>query len=115
MKVLTGPKIFSGFKESAKPGTKLNTKKREGVRKEKTSRKVSGSENERQVITAYTILGLSSCCSMKEIKSRFRVLVKEFHPDTSRKETIDKFIQIKEAYTFLLKNHIETPQARKRT
>jgi curved DNA-binding protein CbpA len=50
----------------------------------------------------YKTLELESSATQKEIKDAFRVLAKKYHPDTSRKkETVEKFREITEAYDVL--------------
>ncbi len=65
----------------------------------------------------YKILGLDSSATVFEIKKAYRKLVKQYHPDVSKyKDAHEKFIEINEAYKYLLsaktgkqhvsKNHI---------
>jgi len=50
----------------------------------------------------YAILGVESCASIKEIKSAYRSLVMKYHPDINHsKDSVEKFIEISEAYSFL--------------
>lgn len=53
----------------------------------------------------YVILGIKPGASIIEIKSRYRVLCKEYHPDKTGGDKIKtaKFITIKDAYEALLK------------
>lgn len=53
-------------------------------------------------IKAKQILGLTGKINEKELKKRYRVLAKKYHPDTNKKETQDKFILINDAYTYLM-------------
>ena len=50
----------------------------------------------------YTMLGVSNDAGQKEIKTRFRQLVKELHPDKTKDErTAERFTEISEAYRIL--------------
>lgn len=51
----------------------------------------------------YSILGISSNASEDEIKQAYRTLAKQFHPDVNKSpEAHEKFIEISEAYEFLI-------------
>ena len=50
----------------------------------------------------YAMLGVSNDADQKEIKARFRQLVKELHPDKTKDEgTAEKFAEISKAYKIL--------------
>ena len=51
--------------------------------------------------TFYDILGLSSNCSLEDIKNSYRQLCKIYHPDRNPDDK-DKFIEIKKAYETLV-------------
>ena len=51
--------------------------------------------------TFYDILGLSSDCSLDDIKNSYRQLCKIYHPDRNPDDK-DKFIEIKKAYETLI-------------
>ena len=51
--------------------------------------------------TFYEILGLSSNCSLEDIKNSYRQLCKIYHPDRNPDDK-DKFIEIKKAYETLV-------------
>ena len=51
--------------------------------------------------TFYEILGLSSNCSLEDIKNSYRQLCKIYHPDRNPDDN-DKFIEIKKAYETLV-------------
>lgn len=55
------------------------------------------------MIDPYKVLGVTYDASDEEIKTSFRKLVKETHPDLNGNDTklTDKFIEIAEAYTIL--------------
>lgn len=52
----------------------------------------------------YQVLGLREGASFKEIKASYRRLARQYHPDvnSSDKEARNKFIEVTEAYKFLL-------------
>ncbi len=52
----------------------------------------------------YDILGISEDSTLNEIKAAFREKAKEYHPDLNlNPDAVEKFIEINEAYTFLLR------------
>jgi hypothetical protein len=54
----------------------------------------------------YEILGLSSNCSIQEIKNAYRIKARLYHPDINPSpDAKDLFIRVTEAYEFLLANH----------
>ncbi len=55
---------------------------------------------------AYQILGAKRTDSIQEIKRKFRVLCHVYHPDHEGGDA-KKFIEIKGAYDFLVKNHVQ--------
>jgi DnaJ-class molecular chaperone len=52
----------------------------------------------------YEILGLTKKCNRDDIKKAYHKLSLKFHPDLNKNNS-SKFLQIKEAYDFLIKNH----------
>ena len=57
----------------------------------------------------YQVLGVKNDASFKEIKSAYRQLVLQFHPDKNMSETDGKkFKMVTEAYQFLKKEHKRT-------
>jgi DnaJ-class molecular chaperone len=59
----------------------------------------------------YQVLGIKNDASFKEIKSTYRQLVLQFHPDKNMSETDGKkFKMVTEAYQFLKKEHKRTHQ-----
>ena len=59
----------------------------------------------------YQILGIKNDASFKEIKSAYRTLVLQFHPDKNMSENDGKkFKMVTEAYQFLKKEHKRTHQ-----
>jgi ferredoxin len=59
----------------------------------------------------YQILGVKNDATFKEIKSAYRQLVLQFHPDKNMSETDGKkFKTVAEAYQFLKKEHKRTHQ-----
>lgn len=59
----------------------------------------------------YKILGISKTASKEEIKAAYRRLAKEYHPDRNKgKDSVAKFIEINEAYSFLIQTHHEPLQ-----
>jgi hypothetical protein len=51
------------------------------------------------------ILGLNSNTSKEEIKAKYRLLAKKFHPDRNKESNAnEKFLLIKEAYDYLISN-----------
>lgn len=55
----------------------------------------------------YEKLGLQKNCSIEDIKKSYKKLCLKYHPDVSL-ESPDKFLEIKEAYDYLLENHKNT-------
>lgn len=51
----------------------------------------------------YEILGISKNSSLEEVKKRYRILIKKYHPDKNNNINKDKFIEIHEAYKNILK------------
>lgn len=57
-----------------------------------------------QFIDCYEVLGLKQDCDPKAVRSRFRLLVKRYHPDVHpnpTKETSERFLLIRRAYEVL--------------
>lgn len=52
----------------------------------------------------YEILGVDRNCTLEDIKKSYKRLCLIYHPDVTGGDS-DKFIEIKEAYDFLVKNH----------
>lgn len=63
----------------------------------------------------YRLLGLASGASFAEIKASYRHLARQYHPDANpgNRQAQDKFIELTEAYKFLLSviNKMETAEA----
>ena len=58
----------------------------------------------------YHILGVSEDAGIREIKNAFRRKAKNYHPDINKSpDAHDKFIDINEAYTFLINLHSSDP------
>lgn len=54
----------------------------------------------------YSILGLNGDCSEPDIRKAYRKLAKQYHPDVNKSRNAhDKFIEISEAYEFLIRHH----------
>lgn len=53
----------------------------------------------------YEILGIQPGSDLNQIKSAYREKARKFHPDTSKTETLDKFLLIQEAYETLCEPH----------
>jgi hypothetical protein len=51
------------------------------------------------------VLGLDETADIEQVKSAYRKLAKEYHPDLN-KNGIEKFREIKASYEWLIKNHI---------
>ena len=59
-----------------------------------------------QIEEHYKVLGLDSNANLKQIKRAYRKLAKRYHPDISKlPNTEAKFIDINEAYEFLIQQH----------
>jgi DnaJ-domain-containing protein 1 len=50
---------------------------------------------------AYRILGLDKRASMQEVKNKYRMLVKRYHPDTLKTKDSKKFREVNEAYALI--------------
>ncbi len=62
--------------------------------------------------TYYEILGLSPGASLTEIKQAYRRMAKQYHPDLNKSpDAQERFIEINEAYEFLLHLHTKAPAA----
>ena len=58
---------------------------------------------EKRRLNPYEVLGLSPSCSEKEIKTAFRRLAREHHPDVVDDDSANgKFVEIREAYEILI-------------
>lgn len=53
----------------------------------------------------YEILELTRNCTLEDIKKSYKKLCLKYHPDLTNGDS-DKFLKIKEAYDFLIKNHV---------
>lgn len=53
----------------------------------------------------YEILEISKNCTLEDIKKSYKKLCLKYHPDLPEGDS-DKFLKIKEAYDFLVKNHV---------
>ena len=58
--------------------------------------------------TAYRIFSLGEWCSNADIKSKYRTLVRQNHPDLGGSS--QNFILVKDAYDYLIRYHKEPPQ-----
>ena len=56
---------------------------------------------------ALIVFGLGERASLKEIKSRHRCLVKQFHPDTGNEFDQEQIQKVNEAYR-ILKSYVES-------
>jgi hypothetical protein len=62
------------------------------------------------VLEYYKILGLLPNSSTEEIRKAYRKKARLYHPDINHApDAMDKFIQITEAYDFLMENHVKGP------
>ncbi len=60
----------------------------------------------------YRILGLSPGASLEEIKRAYRARAKQYHPDLNKApDAQERFIEVNEAYEFLLHLHTTPPPA----
>ena len=50
------------------------------------------------MIDYYSVLGVTSMATEKEIKSKYYELAKQFHPDSNTYSNSSDFVRIKEAY-----------------
>jgi DnaJ-class molecular chaperone len=57
----------------------------------------------------YEILGLLKNCSIDDIKKSYKKLCLKYHPDVSEEDP-ERFLEIKESYDYLLKNHKPTQE-----
>lgn len=55
-----------------------------------------------EFVNFYELLGISPDATPEEIKRAYRRLALKYHPDTSEKEEIDKFLAISEAFRTLI-------------
>jgi DnaJ-class molecular chaperone len=53
----------------------------------------------------YEILEISKNCTLEDIKKSYKKLCLKYHPDLTNGDS-DKFLKIREAYDFLIKNHV---------
>ena len=53
------------------------------------------------LLNYYEILGVPNDAAQREIKSRYRQLAKELHPDKSKNNDSDKMVEINKAYEVL--------------
>ena len=60
----------------------------------------------------YQILGLKEDASIQEIKTAYKIYAKKFHPDKHNGDSFfaEKFIEIQEAYEYLILNFNREPQ-----
>jgi preprotein translocase subunit Sec63 len=51
---------------------------------------------------AYSALGLNHLASMQEVRNKYRILVKKYHPDVSKdKASAKRFKEVSEAYSLI--------------
>lgn len=50
---------------------------------------------------AYKVLGLDRRASLQEVKNKYRLLVKKYHPDTLKTKDTKKFREVNEAYALI--------------
>jgi preprotein translocase subunit Sec63 len=62
-------------------------------------------------MTHLEVLGLDEYASMDDVKSAYRRLAKEYHPDLN-KNGVEKFREVKFSYEWLVKNHIPKKKLR---
>ena len=71
---------------------------------------------DKKLENSFKVLELNADSSLKEIKSRYKMLAKKWHPDTQNsvasKNNEDKFINISNAYKTILKTFTE-PETKK--
>ncbi|OGZ67367.1 MAG: hypothetical protein A3C58_03705 [Candidatus Staskawiczbacteria bacterium RIFCSPHIGHO2_02_FULL_34_10] len=72
-------------------------------REEQEQKKVD-SKREKVFVDYYSVLGITTNASEKDIKKAYRNLAREYHPDRNigDKEAEEKFKKVKEAYDFLM-------------
>lgn len=49
---------------------------------------------------------LEDFATLDDIKKRYKVLAKQYHPDTSKRDTTEQFIRLNKSFTWLMENHI---------
>ena len=59
------------------------------------------------LVNPYRVFGLPPWSSMKEIKKRYRHLIKQYHPDKTHKKTVEQFELIQTAYEQIKKERKE--------
>ena len=65
---------------------------------------------DKKLESCFKALGLDSNSNLREIKSRYKVLAKKWHPDVQNEKNSknkDKFINITNAYKTILKSFTE--------
>ena len=66
---------------------------------------------DKKLESCFNILGLDSNCNLREVKSRYKILAKKWHPDVQNEKNSnnkDKFITITNAYKTILKSYTKT-------
>ena len=66
---------------------------------------------DKKLENCFKTLGLSSSSNLREVKSRYKVLAKKWHPDVQNEKNSknkDKFINITNAYKTILKSFTKT-------
>ena len=66
---------------------------------------------DKKLDSCFTVLGLNSNSNLREVKSRYKVLAKKWHPDVQNEKNSknkDKFINITNAYKTILKSFTKT-------
>lgn len=61
-----------------------------------------------QLIESYRRLGLSIGASLEEIKTAYRQLARQYHPDVNPEACQDQFVAVHEAYRYLLQHWQDT-------
>ena len=59
------------------------------------------------LVNPYRVFGLPPWSSMKDIKKRYRHLIKQYHPDKTHKKTVEQFELIQTAYEQIKKERKE--------
>ena len=75
--------------------------------------KVENKENvvDKKLENCSKVLGLNSSSNLREVKAKYKILAKKWHPDVQNEKNSknkDKFINITNAYKTILKSYTKT-------